>query len=254
MSNKAGKDNWEKHWQAFAGSAQKNPAQAYRRRFIFSRLSLGKTKAPVRLLDVGSGQGDLVLAIKTRFPQAEILGVELSKAGIEIARKKLAQAMFIQQDLLHYQTPPAGFRSWATHAVCAEVLERVDRPEQILKNIKSYLAPGSKLVITVPGGPITAYDKHIGHRRHYSRRNLRQVVQQAGGYRIRSVVAAGFPWFNLYRLVVLARGEKLVQDMDTHKNTRLQFVAYVIMNIFFLLFHFNCNFWGWQIIALVEKE
>ncbi len=31
-----------------------------------------------------------------------------------------------------------------------------------------YLAPGCRLVVTVPGGPRSAFDRHIGHRRHFS--------------------------------------------------------------------------------------
>jgi 2-polyprenyl-3-methyl-5-hydroxy-6-metoxy-1,4-benzoquinol methylase len=36
--------------------------------------------------------------------------------------------------------------------VCSEVLEHVDRPRELLANAAAYLAPGCRLVVTVPGG------------------------------------------------------------------------------------------------------
>ena len=51
-------DDWNQHWQDYAALAALNPAQAYRRKLIFERLGLSGA-AGARVLELGSGQGDL---------------------------------------------------------------------------------------------------------------------------------------------------------------------------------------------------
>jgi glycosyltransferase involved in cell wall biosynthesis len=46
----------------------------------------------------------------------------------------------------------------------------VDEPARLLRNARTFLAPGCHLVVTVPGGPRSASDLRIGHRRHYDPR------------------------------------------------------------------------------------
>ncbi len=64
------------------------------------------------------------------------------------------------------------YRAWADFAVCSEVLEHLDDPVLFLKNSAALMSPGCKLIVTVPGGPMSAFDKHIGHRRHFSKLDL----------------------------------------------------------------------------------
>ena len=59
---------------------------------------------------------------------------------------------------------------------------------------------------------MSAFDKHIGHRRHFTPERLRQLLLDAG-LQVESLNGAGFsPFFNLYRLTVVARGKKLIDD------------------------------------------
>jgi hypothetical protein len=77
---------------------------------------------------------------------------------------------------------------------------------------------GARVVITVPGGPRSAFDRHIGNHRHFTPDLLRRVIRDAG-LQTREVFAAGFPFFNLYRLAVIARGQRVVDDATTrHSN------------------------------------
>ena len=58
-SGAAAGDDWDSHWASYAASNALNPAQAYRRKLIFDALALGAAPAPVRVLEIGSGQGEL---------------------------------------------------------------------------------------------------------------------------------------------------------------------------------------------------
>jgi SAM-dependent methyltransferase len=203
-------DDWDTHWDDYAPVAKYSPAQIYRR-WLTLRL-LGRCGTPDRLVDFGSGPGDLLCDASGRWPDAELLGVELSASGIQFAKAKVPQAHFIQADL---ESDPVGderFRAWATHAACSEVLEHVDDPVALLRNARRYLRPGARLVVTVPGGSISAFDRHIGHRRHYTPELLEQTFA-AAGLATAMVGGAGFPFFNLYRWFVITRGEKVVDDV-----------------------------------------
>lgn len=47
--------------------------------------------APAKILDVATGTGDIVFALRRRHPQAEITGIDLSDGMLDIARRKLAE-------------------------------------------------------------------------------------------------------------------------------------------------------------------
>ncbi len=52
-------------------------------------LALADLQPPRRVLDLGTGTGVVALALGGRYPEAEIVGIDLSPAMIEEARRKL---------------------------------------------------------------------------------------------------------------------------------------------------------------------
>jgi SAM-dependent methyltransferase len=209
---RAQEDNWDGHWDAYARAAERNPAQRYRR--LLALRMLGSAGAPERLVDIGSGQGDLLRAAAGRWPRAALLGLEISERGNEIARAKAPSAEFVLVDLAAGEPVAGRFAGWATHAVCSEVLEHVDVPAAVLRAARKYLAPGARVVVTVPGGPMSAFDRTIGHRRHFTPDDLAEVLAAAGLQTV-MVTGAGFPFFNLYRRVVIARGAALAHEISS---------------------------------------
>lgn len=242
-------DDWDRHWGDYAESAETNPAQRYRTRLIFS--GLGLCDSPCRLIDIGSGQGDFVAHVRMRYPRADVLGIELSETGCRIARRKVPEATFLQRDLLEPDDVPARFRNWATHAVLSEVLEHVDRPDLLLRHAIAYLEPSCRVVVTVPSGPMSAFDRYIGHRRHYTRNALGELLED-GGLDVKRVMAAGFPFHNLYRLAVLARGRRLVTDVAGSSSSGL--LRRAATRAFDLSFQLNlpATPWGWQLVAVAQ--
>lgn len=240
-------DDWEEHWSDYSDSASLNPAQDYRRRIIRRLLA---ARPGSRILDVGSGQGDQAAELLGAHPTARVLGVELSASGIEVAQRKVPDAVFLQHDLNQPLDPPDEYRGWATHAVCSEVLEHLDEPELLLRNIQPLMAPGCRLVVTVPGGPRSAFDRHIGHRKHYTPDALRGLLSHAG-FDVEIATGAGFPFFNLYRLTVVARGDKLIDDV-AGDSAQVSGTARAAMRAFDVLFKANVpqSRYGWQIVAV----
>jgi SAM-dependent methyltransferase len=252
MAESNGYDDWDTHWVDYAAAAKHSPAQIYRRRLTLRLLD--QRAGPGRLVDLGCGPGDLLHDARLRWPAADLLGVEMSARGVELARQKVPDAEFIQADLVSGAAPNGGdFRAWGTHAVCSEVLEHVDDPVTLLRNGRYYLQPGARVVVTVPGGPISAFDRHIGHRRHYTPELLAKTFAEAG-LNTNEVGAAGFPFFNLYRWFVLRRGQSVIDDVVA-RNGGLTPAARLAMMAFnpLLVVSVPRSRWGRQVIGVAHE-
>jgi len=248
------RDDWDSHWENYAAAASRNPAQQMRHAAIVEEIRRHRGMGPLRIVDLGSGQGDLLVKLRAAFPEAELLGLELSRSGVEISRGKVPDATLVVADLF---SPPEELRrisGWATHAVCSEVLEHVDSPVAFLQAAAPYLAAGCVLIVTVPSGPMSAFDRHIGHRRHFSR-DVMATVLRGAGFEAGRVRMAGFPFFNAYRLAVIARGRRLAADVEDGAGVGTGRLAAFAMAVFRFLFRFNLadSRFGWQVMAIGRK-
>jgi SAM-dependent methyltransferase len=245
--------DWHAHWRSSDKASTQNPGQQMRYQ-IAARWLVEARSGAARFLDIGSGQGDLMQKVMPLLPDAEFLGVELSESGVDASRRKAPGATFIAADLFRPPEALEPFKGWASHAVCSEVLEHVDDPVGFLRCAQAYLKPGARLLVTVPGGPMSAFDRHIGHRQHFTRDSIRTVLEQAG-FIVNGVRMAGFPFFNLYRLAVIARGEKLAGDVRAEGTGIASRLAEAVMAVFRFLFWFNVSdsTLGWQVVAVAQK-
>lgn len=244
-------DDWNRHWSSYAASNSLNPAQAFRRMLIFRALALPRSGGePPRLLELGCGQGEFSTELKARHPDLELLGVDLSHTGVGIAQGRVPGGVFFQQNLLEPMSLPDKYRGWATHAVCSEVLEHLDDPQLALRNARACLAPGARLVITVPAGPMSAFDRHIGHRRHFTPEQLGRLLEGAG-LEVKALYGAGFPFFNLYRLTVVARGKKLIDDASGSLPAAARAAIWAFTKLFRLNFIETQR--GWQLVAVAAE-
>ena len=243
-------DHWSTHWQRFSEATEANPGQALRRRLILRLLGPDAAGPEATILDFGCGSGDLLAEMAGRFPGAVFAGVDLSPSGLAQSGEKLPSAMLSRFDLAAPDGPPKELLGWASHVVCSEVLEHVDDPAPLLANAARCLKPGGRLVVTVPGGPITAFDRHIGHRGHFTRARLRDLLERAG-FEAEVAAAAGFPAFNLYRLAVLLRGRRLVEDVSGPPRLLVRSAMALFWGLMRVSL-FNTP-WGWQIVAAARK-
>lgn len=254
MAQQTGRDDWSGHWGQYADSARDNPAQDMRFKIVLGALSNMPQEISL-LMDVGSGQGDFLQRAASRHIAARMLGLELSATGVAISQAKVPEAVFIQADLFQPPQELEAYERSADVAVCSEVLEHVDDPASFVRALGTYLKPGGRLIVTVPGGPMSFFDRHIGHRRHFDAESIRKTIQSAG-FAVEKVQLAGFPFFNLYRLTVILRGKKLIDDVKGGTaHSRPNPLAILVMRVFRLLFYLNINDspLGWQVIALARK-
>jgi hypothetical protein len=134
------------------------------------------------------------------------------------------------------------------------VLEHLDDPAAALANVRPLLAPGCRVIITVPSGPMSAFDKHIGHRGHFTAERLAETLRKAG-LEVADLRGAGFPFFNVYRMVVIARGQKLIDDAASPNGDSLPLAARAMIRLFSWLFRMNQSKGqrGWQLVAVAVE-
>jgi SAM-dependent methyltransferase len=251
MTSRTETDAWDRHWTSYAQTNALNPAQVLRRSLVFQALDLSNHRGPVRLLDLGSGTGEFASEVMVARPDAEVVGLDLSLTGVELAQAKVPKGRFFQQDFSKPMSLDKSLEGFATHVTCSEVLEHLDNPGAALRAVRPYLAPGCKVVITVPAGPMSTFDRHIGHRRHFDRSRLAGLLEGAG-YEEVAVHGAGFPFFNLYRLTVVARGKALIKDASAQDEGKgLPGPAQAAIRAFSTLFKLNSRTSerGWQLVA-----
>lgn len=253
MSNITDFDDWNTNWASQARIASRNPAQRFRHRII---ASIVKDLRPNRCLDIGCGSGDLLARLADGDQRLTLFGLEGSRIGTELSQKKVPSAHIWNLDLsTDTQSWSSGVRGIEVDcAILSEVLEHVDDVSGLLEKCSHFLMRDGSLIVTVPGGPRTAFDKAIGHRRHYTRSELKKLLREAGFCGI-YVTAPGFPFFNIYKLTVLLRGKKLVSDI-AHFNNGSGRLAIATMWLFDVLFRVTprSGRWGWQLIAVAKRK
>ena len=249
MSEKQDGKTWDTHWRDYDASASRNPAQAYRRKLVMDALRAGQH---AKVLDLGCGQGDLLMIARAELPQLEYFGVDGSEEGLRLTAERNPGIGIWLVDLDSEDEPtPSHLSGWADFCICTEVLEHLDEPKYAIRRAHSLLRENGELLVTVPGGPKSAYDLHIGHRRHFRPKELRALLE-AEGFEAVHAYGAGFPFFNLYRLAVIMRGEGLISEAASSQMSRL---ARFTMALFDFLFRFNVDesCFGWQTVAIARK-
>jgi SAM-dependent methyltransferase len=249
MTNR--KDDWNVHWDALSDAALVNPAQNYRFHLIQEELlCINNSSEKMVIIDLGCGSGDLIHQLSEKFDEYELIGIEPSASGSRISKLKNSKVEIIQSDIIK-DTLSDRALSRADVVICTEVLEHLDNPIELMSALSSKIGVGTKILLTVPGGPRSKFDIHIGHRRHFSKRRLLGLLVENGFTNV-EVRRAGFPGHNIYKSLTILMGNKLISSsQDFQKTTKLTFVS----NVFYWLMirSFRNSFFGWQLIAVSEK-
>lgn len=106
---------------------------------------------PRRILDLGCGTGTTTLMLKQRFPEAEVIGLDLSPQMLVMAEYK-AHAAQLDLAFRHGNAMATGLPSASFDVVCATLLFH-ETPPAVAKTI---LAEGFRLL--TPGGQLLVLD------------------------------------------------------------------------------------------------
>ena len=248
-------DDWEAHWENFSSATDYEPARQWRRKLIVVFLNLNGNE---RILDIGAGKGDLIAYLKTISNKFSFGATEFSSTGLEMI-KSVNQGVICGQVNLEEPISPLlteqllSGDGWDV-VVCSEVLEHLDNPTEALRTIKQLTTSACKIVITVPAGPIAFVDRAFGHRRHYTKKDLRELLE-GEGLVIERLESSGFPFFNLYRIGLVIYGKNTLGSIEKISASKPSAVLMALMKIFSWLFQFNkkSGNLGWQLIAVCRN-
>jgi SAM-dependent methyltransferase len=129
-----------------------------------------------RVLDVGTGTGLGAFAIAARFPDAEIVGVDLSDDMVAEARRKAppeiaGRLRFEQADAAHLPFPDESFE-----------LVALGNMIPFFDELARVLAPGGRLLVAFSSGPETPiYVPPERLRAELGRRGFSQFAEFAAG-------------------------------------------------------------------------
>ena len=147
------------------------------RRRILAELIEREVPLPpdARLLEIGCGTGHN-LAMLRRFGRLD--AVELDASARALASRRLGHAV------LAARLPELdGIAERHYHLIALlDVLEHVEDDRSALAALPAKLAPGGRILLTVPAFQWmwSAHDVAHHHKRRYSRRALNQVIREAG--------------------------------------------------------------------------
>ena len=109
---------------------------------LFRRYNLSGS---LRILDAGCGPGEITSRLAELFPDAELLGVDVVAAHLELARRRYARfaprLRFEQQTVFGLQVPDDTFDL----TVCRHVLHAIPFPGRVVTELVRVTRPGGRL-------------------------------------------------------------------------------------------------------------
>ncbi len=103
---------------------------------------------PKKILDVGCASGWFLSEVSKAFPKASCCGIDLYKEAIYYGRKQYKNLKLKQADAHKLPYPNNSFDV----VICCEVLEHVEDPKRVLREISRVMTPNGSLVIEIDSG------------------------------------------------------------------------------------------------------
>ena len=130
------------------------------------------------LLEVGSGSGGVLLALRRAFPELRLVGAEPSVEGLSIARERLPSEI----ELVELDARAMPYREAFDVVGAFDVLEHIDDDDAVLGGLVQALRPGGGVIVLVPQHPRlwSDMDRVARHVRRYRRGELRRKAEAAG--------------------------------------------------------------------------
>jgi len=254
---------YDQMWKDYGHLDAVSPAAFHRRRVVV-RLAKQHAGQATSILDVGCGQGELLRELSEAIPGARVHGADLSEQSIIDSRRRNPSFDLFELNVTHerFAEQYAARVSAFDFLVCSEVLEHIPDHALAARRLLELLRPGGVAIVTVPGGKMSAFDKVIGHQRHYTTRTLERLLRDAG-FEIVEVLAWGFPFHNFYRTAVrIASGVAVPGQQKQAQGAAGKGVVSSALGVAYSLFgkalkplfYLNASRGGEQLIAVARRK
>lgn len=182
---------YDTHWPQWLDMKRYGPSSRWLRALIGDLLGGPLEHAPVaRVLDFGCGEGSNTEFLAARLPNAQVVGVDQSKSGIECAisnhdRPNLA---------FRHESGPLALRDGEFDLVtCFEVLEHVEDWQELARDLAR--ATSRYLMVSFPTGRMRGFEVNVGHLRNFRVGEFESFMERHG-FRSVETLQAGFPFYS----------------------------------------------------------
>jgi len=139
-----------------------------RYKFLFYRRMIGAVIRQIdrqahRILDLGTGNGELALRIAIKFPKSKITGIDISAGMLSVARKKARKLGL--RNITFAVSPLEKVSKRADFAVSTAAFHHVKDKEMAISRIYRLLPRGGKLIIGDWFKPSAKYKKEVAEMR-----------------------------------------------------------------------------------------
>ena len=150
-----------------------------------------REKSKLRILDLGCGNGSFTNFLASQG--FEVIGIEESASGVELAQQNYPNCQFINGSIYNLELPELEHSF--DLVISAEVVEHLFFPRELPRIAKKLLKPGGHLILTTPyhgyfknialslSGKIDAHFTALwdgGHIKFFSVKTLTQLVTSEG--------------------------------------------------------------------------
>lgn len=144
-----------------------------RRELIKILISKG---SPKKILDVGCGAGETLRYLEKLFPKATVYGVDNSAKAVKYSMSR-GHKNVVRADALKLPFKDNFFDV----VLFLDVLEHIRDHQKALNEAKRVLKKGGEVIITSPALSFiwSAFDDNQGHKRRYTRREIRNLSTKA---------------------------------------------------------------------------
>ncbi len=144
-----------------------------------------------RVLEVGSGIGNIVSELLARKSVRSVVATDLSASSLATLRDRFGNDERLATEVWNAEDPPSEglLREKFDTIICSNVLEHIEDHERAAAHMRQLLKPDGRLVILVPANPsiYSGLDEDLGHFRRYTKVELTRVLE-AAGCKVESVI------------------------------------------------------------------
>jgi SAM-dependent methyltransferase len=161
-----------------------------------------------RVLEVGSGIGNIVAEVLGKDRVRSVVATDLSESSLATLHDRLGDDGRLSTQVWNAEDPPpeALLRDKFDTIICSNVLEHIKDHDTAVVHMRQLLKPDGNLVILVPANPaiFNGMDEDLGHFRRYTRVELNRVLTD-NGMNVRDMIdhnlvgAVGWWWAGCVR-------------------------------------------------------
>ncbi len=179
------------------------------------------------ILDVGCARGRMASELKTKL-NAEVWGIEPFEDAAEEAERKLDKVVSGKVEEAIDKLPDHKFDS----IIFADVLEHLENPEDVLRNLKSKFSANGEIIVSIPNVNHFSIFKNLlegewkyedagildkTHLRFFTKKSVLRMMKSTG-YEVTEMNATSFGNFNLSNETIEALKKDGIDATDLNQN------------------------------------